>query len=427
MATGGYADELARSSTARSYTEINDINQLTASSLATALGRRALQLHPKKWVTLLRVQGKHSSRDLRAALLGDWNAPRWWVTAPRYLGALKTIEGTATTEHAARCAAARTAVTQSAKHYRSEAPNHFREVVFQATVVGALAFGLEVAPLTDVDIRIFHGCFVSLLYKFLRRRAYRFEHGRIVAKISTEKAMQLVDLRPLSETWRVGNVRTRGPRRAWRPWWDTLSGIASLLSQLKAGNSGSSTSPIAFSWTLKQLVSAPFLRGWQRRVMEASRADFELAARSTNLSPPDSFPESILSTGLPHESQDGRDARYRCSCPDSGWGADSEPQLRCHRISAHGFRSAMVLDKPECPHCYRRFSSISCARHHVRYQSCQRRRACTARAVHHEVAQTNDLHLPPSPGLQPPVIASPPTEFVSTPVNHVDFRFDGSA
>ena len=47
-----------------------------------------------------------------------------------------------TKERAARCAAARTAFAQCAKFYRSEAPNHFRRVVFQA--------GLEVAPLTYV-------------------------------------------------------------------------------------------------------------------------------------------------------------------------------------------------------------------------------------------------------------------------------------
>ena len=62
-------------------------------------------------------------------------------------------------------------------------------------------------------------------------------------------------------------------------------------------------------------------------------------------------------------------------------------------------------DKPECPHFHRCFSSISNARHHVRHQSCQRSGACTARAVHHEVAQTKGLHLPPPPGLDPPVIA----------------------
>ena len=107
--------------------------------------------------------------------------------------------------------------------------------------------------------------------------------------------------------------------------------------------------------------------------------------------------------------------------------ADSEPQLRCHRISAHGFRSAIASDKPECPHCHRRGSSISNARHHVRHQSCQRSGACMARAAHCEVAWTKDLHLPPLPGLDSPVIASPPTELASKPVNHADFRVHGNS
>ena len=54
-------------------------------------------------------------------------------------------------------------------------------------------------------------------------------------KIFAEKAMQLVDLSPLSETLRVRRLlwlrkqlfrelETCSPDRAWRPWWDTLSG-----------------------------------------------------------------------------------------------------------------------------------------------------------------------------------------------------------
>ena len=144
--------------------------------------------------------------------------------------------------------------------------------------------------------------------------------------------------------------------------------------------------------------------------MEASRADFERAARSTNLSPPDPSPESIFSpSGWP-------DARYSFFVQI----VDGD------RISAHEFRSAIVLDKRVCPHCHRRFFSVSSARHHVRHQSCQRSITCTARAVHCEVAGAKDLHVSPLPGLEPPVIAPPPTEFVSTPVNHVDLRFYGN-
>ena len=92
-----------------------------------------------------------------------------------------------TTENAVRCAAARAAFAQYSWCHRSDAPYHFRRVVFQATVVGALTFSLEVVPLTDVENRVLRGCLVSRLFKFLGRRAHRFEHGRIVAKISVEK------------------------------------------------------------------------------------------------------------------------------------------------------------------------------------------------------------------------------------------------
>ena len=93
-------------------------------------------------------------------------------------------------------------------------------------------------------------------------------------------------------------------------------------------------------------------------------------------------------------------------------------------VATDGFRSSIVLDKPEGPRCHRRFSSISGARHHVHRQSCQRSEACTARAAHLEVAQTKDLTLPPPPGLESPVIASSPTELASTPVKHVVLRFN---
>ena len=75
LATGGYADDLAGTCIVRSHTELDDIDQLTTSSLAAAWRRRALLLHPKKGVTLLRLQERHSFRELRAALLGNWKAP----------------------------------------------------------------------------------------------------------------------------------------------------------------------------------------------------------------------------------------------------------------------------------------------------------------------------------------------------------------
>ena len=148
--------------------------------------------------------------------------------------------------------------------------------------------------------------------------------------------------------------------------------------------------------------------------MEASRAGFERAARSANVSPHDPSRESLFSPGPPPEGQEGRDARYSFLCPGCG-------QLRCHRTSARGFRSEIALDIPECPRCHRRFSSVSNARHNVRHQ---RSRVCTAHAEHHEVAQIKDLSLPLPPGLEPPGIELSPTELGAAPWNLVVPRFD---
>ena len=75
--------------------------------------------------------------------------------------------------------------------------------------------------------------------------------------------------------------------------------------------------------------------------------------------------------------------------------------------------------KPECPPCHRRLSTISNARCHVSHQSCQRRRDCTTRAVHHEVARAKKLPLTPPPGLEPPMIAPPSAEHALTAADHV--------
>ena len=90
LAAGGYADDLARTSIAGSYRRSIDINQLTTSSLATALGRRALQLHPKNLFTRLMLQ----RQTFHSGLAGAWSLLRdTW-------GAQRTIEGTMTTERA---------------------------------------------------------------------------------------------------------------------------------------------------------------------------------------------------------------------------------------------------------------------------------------------------------------------------------------
>ena len=120
LASGGYADDLARTFFVRSYKELNDFNQLTTSSLPW--DDVLYSYTQRSGVTLVRLRGKHSTRDLRAALLGDWKAPERLVTASRHLGAQRTIEVTATTDRAARCGPSRTAFAQGAKYHRSKVP-----------------------------------------------------------------------------------------------------------------------------------------------------------------------------------------------------------------------------------------------------------------------------------------------------------------
>ena len=151
-----------------------------------------------------------------------------------------------TTELSARCAAARAAFAQHARYYQSKAPFHYQRVVFRATVVGALTFGLEVALLTEVDIRILHRCFTSLLYKFLGRRGYRFERGRTVFKVGTERAMQMIDLRPLFE-----NLWLRE-----QLFWEKNSQLSPFLAALMVLFDWESEPPITADWRMGSLAPA---------------------------------------------------------------------------------------------------------------------------------------------------------------------------
>ena len=87
-----------------------------------------------------------------------------------------------TTERAARCAAARTAFAQVSQYHRSDAPLSCRLPGYG----GGCSCFRPWGALADVDVRVLHGCLVSLLHKFWGRRAYRFDHGCIVAEISAQ-------------------------------------------------------------------------------------------------------------------------------------------------------------------------------------------------------------------------------------------------
>ena len=140
--------------------------------------------------------------------------------------------------------------------------------------------------------------------------------------------------------------------------------------------------------------------------MEASRTNFEFEARSANV-PPDPSPESTVSTAPLHEVRmtEMHDTAFHVQIADGGL------------TQSHSF-AAMVSLRTDFGFSF----FISSARHHVHHPSCQCSNACTARAVHHKVAQITVRPLPPSLELEPPVIAHPSTELASTPVNHDVFR-----
>ena len=172
---------------------------------------------------------------------------------------------------------------------------------------------------------------------------------------------------------------------------------------------------------LKAAGSCVFLPEWQRRVMEAFRADFELAARSTILSPPDPSPKSILSTGPRPESQHGRDARYSFSCPDCGWGQTQNRSFVVIVSLCTDFvlRSSFANQNAHIPIVVFPLYLAHAIVYVIRVVS----------AVEHarHVQYIMKLHRPKICICHPPVIASPPTEFASTPVVHVDLRFYGNS
>ena len=144
--------------------------------------------------------------------------------------------------------------------------------------------------------------------------------------------MNLVNLRPLSETLRVRHLLCLRKQLLWEhentkpsPCLAAFVGHFEWESEPpvtvegRIGYFGSSASPIAFH--LEAAGLHPSLLGRRARVMEASRADFERAARSAIVSPRDPSPESFVSSGLPPEGQEGQDARYNFLCPHCGWGS----------------------------------------------------------------------------------------------------------
>ena len=130
-------------------------------------------------------------KDYQAACTGAWQAPEHISVQAKYLGALRTIEGTAKAECRARCQAAEASVALHAPFFRSQAPQRFKVLVFKAAIVGTLLAALETAPLDAYDFHHLEVKLCSLARRFLGRKAYVFEGSRIVKKLGAAVTRRL--------------------------------------------------------------------------------------------------------------------------------------------------------------------------------------------------------------------------------------------
>ena len=109
----------------------------------------------------------------------------------KYLGALRTIEDTAKAECRARCQTAQASFALYAPFFRSQAPQRFKVLVFKAAIVGTVLAALETAPLDAYDFHHLEVKLCSLARRFLGRKAYVFEGGRIVKKLGAAVTRRL--------------------------------------------------------------------------------------------------------------------------------------------------------------------------------------------------------------------------------------------
>ena len=136
LSVSGYADDLARAAVAKNLTELGQINREQTDSLRAALKSRSLQLHPTKGIVILRAAGRNSMKDYQAACTGAWPAPEHISVQAKYLGALRTIEGTAKAECRARCQAAEASFALYAPFFRSQALPAFQGACVQGSDCG---------------------------------------------------------------------------------------------------------------------------------------------------------------------------------------------------------------------------------------------------------------------------------------------------
>ena len=372
FSVSGYSDDMARAAVAKNLTELGQISREQTDSLRAALKSRSLQLHLTKGIVLLRAAGRNSMKDYQAACTGAWLAPEHISLQAKYLGALRTIEGTAKVECRARCQAAEASFALNAPFFRSQFPHGFKVLVFKAAIVGTLLAALETAPLDAYDFHHLEVKLCSLARRFLRRKAYVFDVKKLGAAVTRRLALCPPVVIPAktsevaSEATFLGTVH-----------WTSVPTLAALFG--------------TFLWrepTVKTdgtlSLTAPRLLVIIDDDLEAVGLPLTSPTWNTDLvqgrwsmpseEPPDENPslgedEPVLPPELQHP------------CDECEWTGRSEGSLRGHKIMAQGYRSQIDISCPQCPQCGKKFATISNARVHIKRQSCSRSKSCNIRSI----------------------------------------------
>ena len=346
LSVSGYADVLVRPAVAKNLTELGQINREQTDSLPAALESRALQLHPTKGIVLLRAAGRNSMKNYQAACTGAWPAPEHISSQAKYLGALRTIEGTAKAECRARCQAAEASFALYAPFFRSQGPQRFKPTLLAA---------LETAPLDDLEVKL-----CSLARRFLGRNAYVFEGGRIVKKLGAAVTRRLALCPPVViQLWqrrlkwlRRQLIREQSTGHPFPPLAALFGTFSWSEPPVKTDGTLSPTAPRLQVTIADDLEAVGLLLTSPTWNVDLTQDRLSMSSEE----PPDENP-------LTEEDEPALPLELQHPCDECEWIGRSEGSLRGHKIMAHGYRSQIEISCPAVPAVWKEIH------HHLQCQS----------------------------------------------------------